>query len=121
MSDSLFRAPSADDLDARPCSERNTAAIRSSVPERSVISSVPEMDAPVLDCTQSFLGLLSTHFLICNDKIRVTVRTAELRHTPVMLASSVLLTAVAVWARNAVLQFPTERKPIWPQELSVRR
>ena len=70
MSDSLFRAPSADDLDARPYSERNTAAIRSSAPERSVISSSPEMDAPALDCTQSFLNLLSTHFLICNDKIK---------------------------------------------------
>ena len=37
---------------------------------RAVGTSCTEPESAALDCNQDFLELLSTHFLICNDKIK---------------------------------------------------
>lgn len=70
MSDSFFNTPTSNDLDALPCAGKKTVALGSSAPARTEVGSALGMDFFTLDCNKSFLDLLSTHFLICNDKIK---------------------------------------------------
>lgn len=65
MSDSFWGRPASDDLDIH-------SVIDSSESDKHEVSSHinTESDFATLDCDKCFLDLLSTHFLICNDKVK---------------------------------------------------
>lgn len=71
MNDNFFNNPGASDLDVTPVVSRKSSAIESTA--TSKISSHDAFGArselASLDCKKDFLELLSTHFLICNEKI----------------------------------------------------
>lgn len=65
MNNEFFNVPGADDLEIAPVGGRKETTVR---PNHQTI---PDCTAgEKLDCSKDFLDLLSTHFLICNDKIQ---------------------------------------------------
>ncbi len=72
MSDSFFNTPTSDDLDVTLKAGEKAVAISSPVSDEQegVSSPKTEVGFQTIDCNRDFLDLLSTHFLICNDKIK---------------------------------------------------
>lgn len=63
MRDGFFNTPASSDLDTLPYPDKKTVTLGSFARKRFGVGNA-------LDCDKSFLDLLSTHFLICNDKIK---------------------------------------------------
>lgn len=71
MSNGFFNFPSATDLDTASVLCKKSLTIESFKSNKTLAVDTPDTQSDffTLDCHKDFLDLLSTHFLICNDKI----------------------------------------------------
>lgn len=72
MNNGFYNNPSASDLDAIPAMPSKRYAIGNANPDDALVvnASGTEFEFETLDSNKEFLDLLSTHFLICNEKIK---------------------------------------------------
>ena len=72
MNDNFFNNPGASDLDVTPVVSRKSSVIEGTSTNKitAVDAFCTEPGLVALDCNKDFLDLLSTHFLICNEKIK---------------------------------------------------
>lgn len=72
MNNNFFNNPGAADLDAIPVVSRKSSVIEDSDTNKIMAVDTPSTESEfiTLVCNKDFLDLLSTHFLICNDKIK---------------------------------------------------
>jgi len=72
VNENFFNNPRASDLDSIPAVPRKGVADGAVCANKIIAAEVScaESEFITLDCNKNFLELLSTHFLICNDKIK---------------------------------------------------